>query len=180
MIVTPFIKKTLPILKKYNRFQTNNLQPLSKYHKLCLSVIVPHGTTDILVFNKNTCLINYFSTFCCFNFFNTNIKFIFLLFYSLYHIRNDVSGVFGIKMLYSFLVHCSWIYFPESSLTYLAWIHSILHYKKVLPYITRLDIFSLICFSICTYFILSINDFSEYTHQGYWIPIVIGHIININ
>tara|TARA_B110000495_G_C22927130_1_gene541883 strand:+ start:571 stop:1113 length:543 start_codon:yes stop_codon:yes gene_type:complete len=180
MIITPFIKKTLPILKKYNTLKTNNLQPLSKYHKLCLSVIVPHGSTDILLFNKNTCLINYLSTFCFFNFYNTNIKFTFLLLYSLYHIRNDINGMIGVKMLYSLLVHCSWIYFPESSLTYLAWIHSILHYKKVLPHLTRLNIFSLICLGLCTYFILSINDYSEYTHQEYLIPIVIAHIININ
>lgn len=174
-----FVTKTLPILNKYNILQASKLKPLSKYHRLCLSVIIPHGTTDILLINKNTCFTNYLSTFFFLNFYNTHLKYFFLMLYSLYHIRNDISGPIGIKLIYTLIVHSTWIYFPESSLSYLAWIHSILHYKHVIPHITRLDVFSIICLGICNYFMLHRDDYSEYTHQGFWIPIVIAHIINI-
>lgn len=174
------INKSLPILRQYHLFQTNKLGALTKYHRLCYSVIIPHATTDVISINHNICLINYLSTLFCFNFYNRNIKFIFLFLYSLFHIRNDIHGLISIKILYSILIHGTWIFFPESSLSYLAWVHSFLHYKKVLPYLTKFDVVSLITLGIITYFMLDSKDYSEYTNQGYWIPFMIGHIINIS
>ena len=71
------ISKSLPILHQYHLFQTNKLGALTKYHRLCYSIIIPHATTDVISINHNICLINYLSTLFCFNFYNRNIKFIF-------------------------------------------------------------------------------------------------------
>ena len=180
IISKSLIKTPLPILHKYHLFQTNKLERLTKYHRLCYSVIIPHATTDLIMINNNICLINYLSTLFCFNFYNRHIKFIFLFLYSIFHIRNDIHGLMSIKFLYSMFIHGTWICFPEFSLSYLAWVHSLLHYKKVLPYLSKFDVVSLMTLGIITYFALDSKDYSEYTNQGYWIPLMIGHIINIS
>lgn len=180
IISKSLIKTPLPILHKYHLFQTNKLERLTKYHRLCYSVIIPHATTDLIMINNNICLINYLSTLFCFNFYNRHIKFIFLFLYSIFHIRNDIHGLMSIKFLYSMFIHGTWICFPEFSLSYLAWVHSLLHYKKVLPYLSKFDVVSLMTLGIITYFALDSKDYSEYTNQGYWIPFMIGHIINIS
>lgn len=170
----------IPILQKYKIISHKSLKPLCKYHKLCLSVIIPHASTDVLITPSLTAYGNYLYLMTFFNFFNVNIKFILFFFYSLYHIRNDISGNFIIKMVYSSLIHSSWIFFPEFSLSYLAWIHVVCHYYKLNSLLMFYDKISIGIFSLFVYFILDKIDINEFTQKGYWIPLVISHIINVN
>ena len=174
------VKYPYPIVKKYIALQNNNLEPLCKYHKICYSFIIPRVTTDINIINQKSCITNYLSSYIFYNFHNTNLKFIFLMLYSFYHIKNDIKSSLGIKLFYSFIVHTSWIFLPEISLSYLAWINTFLYYKKILPYLKRLDILFMVLLALYIYNLLGKHEYSHYIKQGFWIPLVIAHIINIS
>ena len=45
--------KKLPIIQKAQILDYNHIQPLSAYHKICLSTIIPHGSTDAWIFSTN-------------------------------------------------------------------------------------------------------------------------------
>ena len=174
----------LPILKKFNLLKTSQLKPLSKYHKVCLSVIIPHGLTDSLIYPGEIYVTNYLSSCLFFSGFPINLKFIIFFLYSIYHIRNDFVGGFIKRMLYSVGIHLSWCFFPEWSLTYLAWIHTALHYYKTRMYLSKIEISSFIICGIFLYGIMSDESIykfiKDYIKMGMWIPIIIGHILNVN
>ena len=169
--------KTLPIIKKMNLLKFNHIKNVSKYHALCLSVIIPHGSTDMWVHPFNKWSINYGSSILLFMFQPIRIKFIFLFMYSLYHIKNDISTKLPLQILYSLGVHYSWLIFPEWSLTYLAFIHVSLHYFKVLHLLNKIQIITLILSHIFVYKIVKNKEISEISYGGSWIPLVIGHIM---
>ena len=131
-----FLKlKILPILQKYNVISCKSLKPLSNYHRLCLSVIIPHASTDVLINPSIVPYSNYLYSIAFFSCYGIHFKFFLFFLYSLYHIRNDIPGIFINKIVYSSIIHSSWIFFPEFSLSYLAWIHVILHYYKSFKFI---------------------------------------------
>ncbi|MBI96713.1 hypothetical protein CL656_06180 [bacterium] len=171
--------KTLPIIKKYEIIKRCQLKPLTKYHKLCLSFIIPHGSTDILVFDKIKVIQNYLFSFAIFNLFEVYLKYIFLFLFSVFHIRNDVttnSQLF--KILYSIGIHSSWVIFPEFSLTYLTWIHTIIHYSRVLPLLNKSQICSIIICTLLAFIVVNDTYFQHYIDESLWIPLIIGHILN--
>ena len=53
----------IPMLHKYKVISTNTLKPLSTYHKVCLSVIIPHATTDVLINTNPISYVNYLFSF---------------------------------------------------------------------------------------------------------------------
>ncbi len=190
MILTPvnhLINKNIkifPILNKYQLLKTARLKPLSRYHKLCLSVIIPHGLTDSIIYPREIYALNYLSSCLFFSFYSINLKFLFFYLYSIYHIRNDISGPLVIRLLYSTGIHISWCFFPEWSLTYLACIHTVLHYYTIRRRFSKIGVITFISYSIITYILMSYdctyNFIKEHTKNGLWIPIIIGHILNIN
>ena len=169
--------KKLPIIQKAQILDYNHIQPLSAYHKICLSTIIPHGSTDAWIFSTNKYMINYASSCAFFLFQPTYLKFIFLSLYSLFHIKNDIGGAIVYKILYSLGIHLSWVYFPTWALTYLAWIHTPLHYMRVIPLLTKFQIFTLLMTHAFVYLILSKRDINDITLGGSWVPLAIGHIM---
>lgn len=168
----------LPILQKAKLLQYSQTQPLSKYDALCLSVIIPHGSTDIWMYPLKKYALLYGSSFSFIMFQPIKIKYIMLFLYSLIHIKNDLYiNRLSLQFLYSGLLHLSWLWYPEWSLSYLAWIHTFIHYKKVLPLLSKLQCFSLLITSIFIYFLLVNQYIYEYNCNNIWIPIVIGHIL---
>ena len=53
------LSSKLPILQKARLLKVGQIQPLSKYHRLCVSLIAPHGFTDMWMFPIKECVINY-------------------------------------------------------------------------------------------------------------------------
>ena len=172
--------KMIPILQKYKIMSTSSLKPLSTYHKVCLSVIVPHATTDVLITPNAMTYANYLFSFLFFSVYDIRMKYILFLIHSIYHIRNDIQGSFIVKILYSIIIHSSWVYFPEFSLSYLAWIHTFIHYYKSFPMITTTAKVSMACLTFIIYFIINNIDINDFVKKEYWMPCVIGHIINVN
>ena len=82
-----------------------------------------------------------------------------------------------IQLAYSAAVHSSWVFFPEWALTYLAWIHTTLHYKRILPFLNPLQIITLIMTHFFVYFLIQNYETDDLMFNGVWIPIVIGHIM---
>ncbi len=167
--------RKLPIFKNYNILKNGNFKKLKKYDKLCLSFIIPHGSTDIYIYPINEVLKKYLITFACMNYCSYHLKHIFLMLFSIYHIRNDI---FAYKIQYSIFIHTIFLFFPSFSLTYLAWIHTIIHYFKIIPQLNKIQIISLIFSSIFTYYILNKDIIDIYSKNGLWSSIVIGHILN--
>ena len=57
----------LPILQKAKLLQYSQTQPLSNYDALCLSVIIPHGSTDIWMYplkNMLCYMVHHFHLLC--------------------------------------------------------------------------------------------------------------------
>jgi len=172
--------KMIPMLQKYNIMSTNSLKPLSTYHKVCLSVIVPHATTDVLINTDPMSYVNYLFSFLFLSVYDIRIKYILLIIHSIYHIRNDIQGPFIVKILYSIIIHSSWVFFPEFSLSYLAWIHTFIHYYNSFPMINITAKVSIVCLTFLVYYIINNIDINNYVKKEYWIPCVIGHIVNVN
>jgi hypothetical protein len=169
--------KTLPIVKKINLLKFNHIKNVSKYHALCLSVIIPHSSTDMWIHPVKKWSINYGSSITLFMFQPIRIKFIVLLMYSLYHIKNDISAKLPLQILYSCGIHFSWFIFPEWVLSYLAFIHVSLHYFRTFPLLNSTQLFTLLLSHIFVYKLLEKNEISELSYGGSWIPLVIGHIM---
>ncbi len=172
--------KMLPIFQKYKTLSEKTLKPLSTYHKICLSVIVPHASTDVLVNSNHIPYVNYLFSSLFFTSYGIRLKYFLFFMYSVYHIRNDIQGKFITKIMYSLLVHSSWVYFPEFSLSYLAWIHVFIHYNKIFPMISITSKISMLCLTFFVYLIIHKIDINEVSQKGYWIPFVIGHILTVN
>lgn len=171
------VSHKLPILQKAALFKRGHIQPISKYHALCLSFIVPHGSTDIWMHPVKKYFLNYGSSCVFFLFQSLPFKFASLFLYSLYHVKNDIVAPLPIQLAYSAAVHSSWIFFPEWALTYLAWIHTTLHYKRVLPFLNPLQIITLFTSHLFVYFLIQKYETDDLMFNGVWIPIVIGHIM---
>ena len=77
----------LPIVQKAQLLYYGHMKPISKYHALCLSLIVPHGNTDMWMFPVKKYALNYGSSFAFFMFQPMRIKFIFLFLYSFFHLK---------------------------------------------------------------------------------------------
>ncbi len=172
--------KMLPILQKYKTLSKKTLKPLSTYHKICLSVIIPHASTDMLLPSIHIPYVNYLFSSLFFTSYGIRLKYVLFFMYSIYHIRNDVPGKLITKLAYSLLIHTSWAYFPEFSLSYLAWIHVMIHYYKMFPILTSAGRASMLCLTLFVYFIIHKIDINEVAQKGYWIPFVIGHILTVN
>lgn len=91
--------------------------------------------------------------------------------------RYDIPGNLAIRLAYSTILHMSWICFPEWSLTYLAWIHTPLHYMRVIPLLTKLQIFSLAITHLFVYVFIKRFESNKLMFGDKWIPMVIGHIM---
>ena len=166
----------LPILQKAQLLKYGHLKPLSKYHTLCLSFIVPHGNTDMWMYPTQKYALNYGSSFACLFFQPMRIKFLFLFLYSFIHIKNDIIAPLPIQLAYSTGIHLSWVWFPQWALTYLAWIHTTLHYKRVISFLNPTQVFSLFVTHIFVFFLLQRFSTDDLSFGGAWIPLVIGHI----
>lgn len=165
----------LPILKKAQLLQYGNIKKLKPYHHICLSLIIPHGSTDIWTHEYKKVAINYGSSFLCLSLLSKPIQYILLFFYSVLHVRNDCPLSLPYPYIYSILLHTSWLWFPEWAFTYFAWIHTILHYIKVKPFLSPKKYLSLLSFSFGIYFLIKRQNIEN--HESLWIPIVIGHIL---
>lgn len=171
------VSHKLPLLQKASLLKRGYIQPISKYHALCLSFIAPHGSTDMCIYPLKKYFLNYGSSCAFFLFQSLSFKFVYLILYSLYHIKNDIVAPLPIQLMYSAAVHSSWIFFPEWALTYLAWIHTTLHYKRILPFLNPLQIITLIMSHFFVYFLIQNYETDDLMFNGVWIPIVIGHIM---
>ena len=171
------ISNQLPIVKKAQLLNYGHNKAISNYHALCLSFIIPHGSTDSIMFPIKKYLINYGSSCTLFMFQPMRIKFLFLFLYSLFHIKNDIVGPLWVQLIYTSSVHLSWVWFPEWAISYLAWIHVPLHYYKVLPFLNKTQIISLILTQLFTYILIQKYKIDELSMGGSWIPLVIGHIM---
>ncbi len=167
----------LPILKKVVLFKYGHLQTLSTYDKLCLSLIIPHGSTDMWMYPIQKYALNYGSSFAFFMFQPIRIQFLFLFLYSLYHVKNDIVVKLPLQLLYSLALHTSWICFPSWALTYFAWIHVALHYYRVIPFLSMVQLFSLAMAHVFVYYLLNKFESQDLHFGGTWVPIVIGHIM---
>lgn len=167
----------LPILKKAALFKYGHLQTLSTYDKLCLSLIIPHGSTDMWMYPIQKYALNYGSSFAFFMFQPIRIQFLFLFLYSLYHVKNDIVVKLPLQLLYSLALHTSWICFPSWALTYFAWIHVALHYYRVIPFLSMVQLFSLAMTHVFVYYLLNKFESQDLHFGGTWVPIVIGHIM---
>lgn len=167
----------LPIIQKAQLLYYGHTKPMSKYHALCLSFIVPHGNTDMWMFPMKKYALNYGSSFAFFMFQPMRIKFIFLFLYSFFHMKNDIAGPMALQLAYSAGIHLSWVWFPEWALSYLAWIHTTLHYKKVLPFLTKTQLLSLLMTHVFVYIVLRKYTTDDLSFGGTWVPLVIGHIM---
>ena len=167
-----------PILQKAKLLKNNQLQPLSKYHALCLSVIIPHGSTDMFIYPIEKYATSYISTFSLIAFQPIKIKYLMLFLYSFIHIKNDLHiNFFHLQTIYSAILHLSWIWYPEWSLTYFAWIHTFIHYKKIIHLLNKVQCFSLFITSLFIFYLLENKNINQYNYNGLWIPIIIGHIL---
>ena len=152
-------------------------QPISKYHAVCLSYLIPHGSTDMFMFPLKQYGLNYGSSCAFFMFQPMRLKFLCLFMYSVFHMKNDIRGPIWMQLTYSVGVHLSWIWFPEWAISYLALIHTTLHYRGVLPFLNRAQLFSLGMAHVFIYILLQNYDTTKLTFGGTWIPLVIGHIM---
>lgn len=171
------LSSKLPILQKAHLLKVGQIQPLSKYHRLCVSLIAPHGFTDFWIFPFKDWSINYGTAGVLMAFQAKSIQFITLFLFSLIHLKNDISVSLPFQVLYSLGVHLSWICFPEWALSYLAWIHTSSHYIRVIPFLTNIQIFSLVMTHILVYTLIQKYELKDLSFKGIWIPIVIGHIM---
>jgi len=171
------LSSKLPILQKARLLKVGQIQPLSKYHRLCVSLIAPHGFTDLWMFPFKDWTINYGTAGALIAFQPKSIQFIILYLFSLIHLKNDISVPFPFQLLYSLGVHLSWVCFPEWALSYLAWIHTSSHYIRVIPFLTNIQIFSLVMTHILVYILIQKYEPQDLSFNRVWIPIVIGHIM---
>ena len=171
------VSHKLPIIKKAFLLKHGHTKSLSVYHCACLSFIIPHGSTDIWMYPIQKYMINYGSSFAFFFFQPMRVKYLFLFLYSILHIKNDICGPLPIQLLYSLGIHLSWIWFPEWALTYLALIHTVLHYTKVVPFLNKIQIISLALTQVFVYMMIKSYETRDLSYGGTWIPIIIGHIM---
>lgn len=167
----------LPIIKKAFQLKHGYIKPLSPYHYACLSFIIPHGSTDIWMYPVKKCMFNYGSSFAFFMFQPIRVKYFFLFLYSIFHIKNDISAPIVAQLVYSLGLHASWIWFPEWAITYLALIHSVLHYTKVIPLLNKGQIITLACTQLFVCMLIRSYETKDLSFGGTWIPVVIGHIM---
>jgi len=142
-----------------------------------LSLIIPHGSTDMWMYPIQKYALNYGSSFAFFMFQPIRIQFLFLFLYSLYHVKNDIVVKLPLQLLYSLALHTSWICFPSWALTYFAWIHVALHYYRVIPFLSMVQLFSLAMTHVFVYYLLNKFESQDLHFGGTWVPIVIGHIM---
>ena len=90
----------LPIIKKAVLLKHGHLKTLSNYDKLCLSLIIPHGSTDMWMYPIQKYALNYGSSFAFFMFQPMHIQFLFLFLYSLYHVKNDLVIKIPLQLFY--------------------------------------------------------------------------------
>ena len=171
------VLKKLPIFKKAQLMKYGEIRRINHYHRLCLSFIIPHGYTDIWMFPMKQYTINYGSSLVLFMFQSIRVKFLFLFLYSFFHIKNDIQTSLPIQLAYSGAIHLSWLWFPEWALSYLAWIHTSLHYYKVIPFLSKVQLCTLFTTHVFVYFLLNKYEIDDLSLGGSWIPIVIGHIM---
>lgn len=171
-----FNPQSLPLIQKINTITQNQQNTMSCYHRICLSIIIPHGSTDAWLFPHKHYLINYGTTMCLFGVQSLNLKFVSLFLYSIYHMKNDIRAVLPLQLLYSCALHVSWVFYPEWSLTYLAWIHTSLHYSRVFHSLNQTRVLALFLMQIFVFLLLKKYEEYDLPFNGLWIPIVIGHI----
>jgi len=175
-----FPMKSLPIFNKYSILKTKQIKPLTTYHKVCLAYVIPHGMTDLFLYSGEIPYINYIYNYLFYSIYPTNLKYLLLCLFSLYHIRKDVCGSLLIQIMYSIGIHLSWTVYPEWSITYLAWIHTTLHYLKLSRILNTSSKLFLLFSSIITYIVLHNKNINDCNKEGLWIPLVIAHVINIS
>ena len=172
--------KSLPIFNKYSILKTKQIKPLSTYHKVCLAYVIPHGMTDLFLYSGEITNINYVYNYLFYSIYPARLKYLLLCLFSLYHLRNDIRGPLFIKIMYSIGIHVSWIIYPEWSITYLAWIHTTLHYLALYKLLNNLSKLILLFSSIMTFMVLNYKNINDCNKEGLWIPLVIAHVINIS
>lgn len=178
MIISKIPTKIPPILVRCSVLRNNNIKPLSTYHKVCLSYVIPHGITDLFVYPREISLFNYYYTFIFYSFYPKFIKYLLLTIFSVYHVRNDIYGGIFLKYLYTIGIHSSWVFFPEWSLTYLSWIHTTLHYMRVMKLLNNYQKLFILFLTISTFHFLGRVNINDVNKEVLWIPLVIGHVIN--
>ena len=180
MIVSLYPRKITPFFIYYKKLKHKNLKPLSTYNKACLSYVIPHGITDLFVYPGEISLFNYSYTFLFYNMYPNFIKYLFLMLFSVYHLRNDINGGIILKSLYTIGIHTSWIFFPEWSLSYLSWIHTTLHYFRLIKILKNHQKILILLLTSFMYLLLDNVNINDLNKEKLWIPLVIAHIINNN
>ena len=178
MILSLTPRKIAPFFIHYNKLKNKNLEPLTTYQKVCLSYVIPHGITDIFLYPREISLFNYSYTFLFYNMYPTLIKYLFLMLFSVYHVRNDINGGIILKSFYTIGIHTSWIVLPEWSLSYLSWIHTTLHYFRLIKILNNYQKILILLLTSFTYLLLDTVNINHLNKEELWIPLVIAHIIN--
>lgn len=178
IVLNPVRIRPLPIFNKYNIIKLKEIKPLSLYDKVCLSLVIPHGLTDLMIYPREICMFNYLYTCFFYSIYSTNLRYIFLCLFSLLHIKNDIPGNFWIKASYSMGLHLSWVFFPKIALSYLAWFHTLFHYLKLAKVLTTTNKIILLASTVITFYIINTKNINDINNNGLWIPLVIGHVIN--
>lgn len=169
-------RSRLPIVQKARLLQIGHVKALSRYHALCLSFIVPHGTTDLFVGSPKPCALSYGAATAGFMFQPTRRKFFALFLASLFHLKDDVQGPLLLQVAFSLALHCSWVWFPEFALSYLAWVHTALHYWRVRSFLRLEHLGALLLLQSFVYFLARRFETDELSFGASWVPLVLGHI----
>ena len=178
IVLNPVRIRPLPIINKYNIIKLKQIKPFTLYDEVCLSLVIPHGLTDLMIYPREIYIFNYLYTLFFYSIYSTNLRYIFLCLFSLIHIKNDIAGNIWIKALYSIGIHLSWIYFPEIALSYLAWFHTMFHYLKLIKVLTISNKIVLLTSTLVTFYIINTKNINDINSNGLCIPLVIGHVIN--
>jgi hypothetical protein len=166
-----------------------------------LSVIIPHGLTDLFEGTAIRVVLGRYAAACAVTAALSRETRYFLLFVSSwFHMRHDIQsfvktfGLGAIKAnyigtalpyIYSTIIHMSWVLFPSTSMYYLGFVHTPLHYTEVLPRIIQSSMRELaipaaglatvICFASLKWRGCKILR-GKFVSSGIWIGPVIAHI----
>lgn len=177
-----FIKfKKLPIVKKYNNINKTLLllDKKEKFNKdkYLASMVITHGFTDIIQYNKLQLINKYTSSLFINSLLNNHCKYILLFICSIYHFSYDMFFLnsYKIKLFVSFLLHFTFIYYPNFAFKYLVFYHTPLHYYTFYNYFTIKShfTFSLFIIGLLTNIIYLLPF--KYYNPNLLFP-VIGHI----
>lgn len=153
--------------------------------------IIGHGATNIIDFPIQTLLLNLLSGLFVYNL-NTIQRKILLVFFSIFHISEDIPNkifykskilhIKKFKYILSSLIHGLWIKYPIISKIHLLFFHTPLHYIKIIHMKSQVKLKLLLGTSISLISIHFLNknydkNFQKKFGELWWIFPILPHII---